>query len=494
VARLILHPGKPDERVIELVPGMQTIGRTAQSDICVPHPSLSRLHARLSTAGPAVVIEDLQSRNGTFVDGVRIERRELGRAHYIKCGDVLFSFVGEQPSPSSVPPPTPTTIFEIGRELDTSAERLKVLLRVSEVLSSPAPLDAVLGRVLELAFEILDVDRGAVVLTGPAGQLEARAARGAGWSKHIVRYVIDRGVAAIFADPRGDPRLADSGSIVRQSIAASMCAPLCPRDRPAIGALYVDNVTRHRSFGAADLELLVSFANQAAIAVDHAMLSKRLAEEAQLKNDLLRFFPPTAIDAVLRRGGRVEPYETEATVLFCDISGFTELSAELEPRELLELLNAYLPVVADIVFRHEGTLEKYIGDAVLAVWGAPLAHPDDVERAVRAAVDMQHAVAELGRSRGRPLAVHIGINTGRVAAGNIGTNRYLQFATIGEATNLASRICGVAGAGEILVDERSAARLAGFPLEGLPPVSVKGKGEPLRLCRVLWRSLTSSGS
>jgi adenylate cyclase len=504
-ARLILHPGKPDERVIELHPGATTIGRTADSDVCLPHRSLSRLHARISVDGPSVVLEDMQSRNGTFVDGVRVTRRELGRAHWIKCGDVLFSFVGEPLRPSTSPPPAPTTVRDVGLDparrpladllAQTDRDRLQVLLRVSELLSSPASLDDLLARVLDLAFRILDADRGALLLRGPTGELDARITRvregvpapaGPVYSRQIVRWSLDRGVAALFSDARHDPRVG-GGSVLAQSVGASMCAPLTPRDHPPIGALYVDTVGRPRRFDSDDLDLMTAFANQAAIAIHHGMLGARLAEEAMVRNDLLRFFPPNAVDAVVGRGGRLDPYETEATVLFCDISGYTELSAELAPSELLELLNAYLPVVADVVFCHEGTLEKYIGDAVLAIWGAPIAHADDPERAVRAAVDMQRAVAALAADLGRPLSVHIGIDTGRVAAGNVGSSRYLQFATIGEATSLASRICTAAAPGEILVGEATARRLRDVDLEPLAPVSVKGRAAPLALFRVAWK-------
>jgi adenylate cyclase len=240
-----------------------------------------------------------------------------------------------------------------------------------------------------------------------------------------------------------------------------MCAPLKARGR-LLGALYVDNLTRPDRFNQEDLEFLSAFANQAAIAVDNAVLSSKLAEEAVARSNLLRFFPPTSIEAILAGGASLEAMETEATALFCDVSGYTELSSALAPRDVIGLLNEYFPVMADVVFKHEGTLEKYIGDALLAVWGAPLP---------------------------RPLAIHVGVNTGLVAAGNIGSSRYLQYATIGDATNVASRICDAAAPGEIVVDARTAQGVAtaGMALESLGRVALKGKAEPEELFRVSWR-------
>jgi adenylate cyclase len=156
------------------------------------------------------------------------------------------------------------------------------------------------------------------------------------------------------------------------------------------------------------------------------------------------------------------------------------------------MLNEYFPLMADAVFRHGGTLEKYIGDALMAVWGAPFATPDDVDRAMAAAVDMQREVEVLSARRASdghpPIRIHIGMNTGPVAAGNIGSDRYLQYATIGDATNVASRACGAAGPGQIAITEATRTRLraSSWPTMPMAPVTVKGKSEPLRLHSVVW--------
>lgn len=531
MARLILKPGKPDERVFELREGTSTIGRTKANDIFVLHKSLSRQHAEIRCTDGRWAIADLGSKNGTFVDGVRVDRRGLGQAHYIKCGDVVFSFVSGETRPTGPPVATPTSICDVRddparRSLEQlltmvpgatalnlrastaeerAREKLQILLKVSELLSTPASIDELLAKILDLVFQILDVDRGAVLMVDGDGVPRSRVSRtrlgaSANFSRQVVSYVLEEGMGALFSDTRADPRIEDAASILQQSICASMCAPLKPRDdRPPFGALYVDNLTRPGGFNQEDLEFLTAFANQAAIAVDNAMLSARLAEEAVARNALMRFFPPAAIDTIVKSGAVRESIETEATALFCDISGYTALSATLPPREIIELLNAYFPVMADIVFEHEGTLEKYIGDALLAVWGAPIRTDDDSERAVSAAVAMQAAMRTLnatwrrdrlsrGLDAGPELAIHIGINSGPVAAGNIGSDHFLQYATIGDATNVASRICGVARASEIVIDDGTFRKLppGRFRTRTLPLTAVKGKAEALRLHRVLW--------
>ncbi len=524
--RLVLNQGRADERSFVVKAPATTIGRTKENDAWVLHTSLSRHHARIEEKEGRLVVVDLGSKNGTFVNGARVERRALSPGDTIRCGDATFLFVDDAVPAAGA---APTTIFSV--ETDTShaslqellAERgaphrtslrlgaedsaarahdkLEVLLKVSQLLSSPKEIDALLSEVLDLVLLIMDVDRAALLLRDPGtGQLAPRVAKSAAgtppgrfYSENIVRYVEERGVAALFADAKLDPRMAEVASILSQSICSSMCAPIKPRDR-LLGVLYVDNLSVADRFSAEDLEFLGAFASQAGVAIENSMLQRRLEEEAVLRSRLTRFFPPATVARLVEtHGGGLEVVETRVTALFSDISGFTSMSARMRPREVADLLNAYFPRMADIVFSHGGTLEKYIGDALLAVWGAPFQSSDDADRALAAAVAMQRAMRGLNEelsARGKaPLSIHVGLNTGTVAAGNIGSERYLQYATLGDATNVASRVCGVAQAGEIVLAESTRLALqAGerVPLEPLGPVDLRGKAEPVGLYRVRW--------
>ena len=218
----------------------------------------------------------------------------------------------------------------------------------------------------------------------------------------------------------------------------------------------------------------------------------RMHKEAVSNERLSRFFAPEVAARIAAEPDvAVRVDDRGVTVLFCDISGFTAMSSRMQPRQVVDLLNAYFPPMVDIVFRHGGTLEKFIGDALLAVWGAPFGGPDDADRAVAAAMDMQRGIADLNArlvAAGYvPIEIHIGLCSGPVAAGYIGTEKYIQYAVIGDTTNVASRICSVAEAGEILIADSTRALLTppGVALAALPPVAVKGKGEPLQLHRVL---------
>jgi adenylate cyclase len=146
--------------------------------------------------------------------------------------------------------------------------------------------------------------------------------------------------------------------------------------------------------------------------------------------------------------------------------------------------------MVEIVFRHGGTLEKFIGDALLAVWGAPVESHDDVDRALAAAAEMQEAVATFNveqQAAGRPpITIHVGIASGPAAAGYIGTDRYIQYAVIGDTTNVASRICSAAGPGEILVSDvtRRWHSGRGVAFEDVPAIAAKGKDGPVTVHRV----------
>lgn len=235
-------------------------------------------------------------------------------------------------------------------------------------------------------------------------------------------------------------------------------------------------------FGSAEL-LLMSFT----MAFIVSSLT-RLHQDSVAKERLSFYMPPDVINEIIASPElTLGAVEREVTVMFADISGFTAMSSTMTPQEIVDMLNEYFAVMVEIVLRHGGTLEKYIGDALLAVWGAPLPQKDHADRALRAAIEMQQAVNQLNQSwlaaGKRIISIHVGLHTGKVAAGNIGTAQYIQYATIGDTTNVTARICGVAAAGQVVISEATQQQLTlpDLNLISLPPTQVKGKSEPLKL-------------
>jgi len=538
---LIHQPETPEQVVWELNPGVNTIGRGQGNYILISDADkgLSRLHAEIALDRGVAILTDCNSRNGTFIREQRVTEHELRDGDVIRLANATFKFVHYLEVQASdtltgvkLPARELTILGRVSpdkariemeellhseqtafnraglrlRQQDDSqrtADKLKILLEVSKQLSSPDSAELLLEKLLNLLFQIMAIDRAAILMFNEeTGQLEQRASKSRSgiyvdanfYSTRITNYVCTHSEAILTNDASVDSRFESSDSILFQTIQACMCAPLKPRDA-VIGLMYADNVSMSNTYSEEDLEFLTALANQAAIAIENANLMRKMQSEAVIRAKLERFFP-AAVSRKIEEEGDLKTIETEVTALFSDISGFTEMSSRMEPRQVLEMLNDYFKVmVEDIVFRYEGTLEKYIADALLAVWGAPYRRADDATNAVWAAIEMQWAARSLSqqwkRQRNLEIHIHIGLNTGKVAAGNIGSQNLIQYATIGDAMNVASRICNVAAGDEIIISQATLDEIGEttFPVEKMPLVTVKGKNEPLQLYKVLWEQI-----
>ena len=540
---IIQNQATPHERVCELRYGVNTIGRGLDNSIVVEDEarSLSRHHAEIQVTDKGIYLTDLNSSNGTLVNQTKIVQQELTNGDLVQFGSVVFQFVNEtklDPSPVTVPinassglsilmrvspeksrvdmqdllqeqklaPAGSVLMIQGDDETQRTSAKLRVLLEVSQELSSPEGYSALPEKILELLLKIMSVDRAVLLLVNEkTGELEPKAYKFSNpnatadlnfYSRKITNFVLQQEIAIISADTSLDNRFDSSQSIIQQSIQAAMCTPLKPRDR-AIGVLYVDNLSHGHAYHKEDLEFLSSLANQAAIAIENANLYRNMQSEVIRRTKLERFFP-AAVSQKIEEGWDLNRIiEAEVTALFSDISGFTEMTSQMQPRKVLEFLNEYFKVmVEDTVFPFGGTLEKYIADALLAVWGSPYQKEDDAIMAVNAAIAMQWAMRKLNEDwieQGRDLQIqiHIGLNTGMVAAGNIGSENLIQYTNIGDTMNVASRICTAAKAGEVFISESTLAKIShcNLPIQKLEPVMVKGKEEPLQLYRVCWEDI-----
>jgi adenylate cyclase len=179
------------------------------------------------------------------------------------------------------------------------------------------------------------------------------------------------------------------------------------------------------------------------------------------------------------------------TILFSDIRGFTSISEKLPAQEVVRMLNDYFELMVDILFEHNGILDKFIGDAIMGLWGAPVKRADDATNAVRAAVKMQRRVAEwneerLGQGK-EPIRIGVGLHTAQVVVGNMGSSKALSYTAIGDGVNLASRLCGMAREDMVVISEECAVRAGKdkFVLEALPPAKVRNREAPVEIHRVL---------
>ena len=380
---------------------------------------------------------------------------------------------------------------------DKSQQKLATLLEVAKGLTRAVDVDAILAKIVAYAYQTLDVDRVAVLLLDEQGELVhkiARDKRGGDVPRSvpqsIARKAVEEKVALLSDDAVKDDRFTGD-SIVMQQVRSAICAPLIGSEDRVLGVLYVDTPSATHRFTDEDLEFVVAFSGIAAVAIENSEFAERIRRETLVRSNFERYFAPQLAERIasapeaIKLGGD----KRKVAVLFSDIRGFTTLSESMTPDEMASLLTEYFTEMVECVFRHGGTLDKFMGDAVMAQWGAPLGMPDDADRAMSAAMDMMAAIETLNarwQSEGRPrLELGIGLNYGEAFAGNIGSERRLEFTVIGDTVNTASRLCSAADSGEILITEQMRRALTSPPpLAECPPLELKGKSQPLPVYRV----------
>jgi adenylate cyclase len=504
----------------------QVVGRAPTSDIPVFDPTVSRRHAELTTDDKGVHVKDIGSANGTFLNGSRVETCNVVPGDTITFGKVAFKLLSMQPAAPAIPAGlagapagativrqlpvknTPGTAFAaIGgsgeqaasaSEVDKVRQKLAILLDVSTELGRAVETDAILNKIVEKAYDMLTVDRVVIQLIDESGTLVTKIARDKRGNENqrtvpqsIARPVVNDKVALIANDAGEDQRFGGQ-SILMQQIRSAICSPLMGSENKVLGILYVDNVSSSHKFDEEDLNFLVAFAGIAAAAIDNAQQRARAAQEQAKRSNFQRYFTPQLAERIAASEGatRLGGDKMEVTVLFSDIRGFTALSETMPPQEMATLLTDYFTEMVDCVFRNEGTLDKFIGDAVMAQWGAPIGTPDDADKAMKAAIEMMDELGKLNAkwmSEGRPpLQIGIGINHGDAFAGNIGSEKRLEYTVIGDTVNTASRLCSAAGPGEILISEEMVNVLKNKPkMKEMPPMELKNKSQPVKVFKVL---------
>ena len=526
------------DQAIDLQPGRTVVvGRAVTSDVPIYDPTISRRHAELRLTDGGVQVKDLGSSNGTFLNGARVTEAVAGENDVITFGNVAFrvkSVTAPAPRPrvsASLPaefggkPGAGTIVRQLpvthsggvpaivvdrasgASHLKVAAQtleerrekKLSLLLEISKELSKQQELDRLLDKVVDFTFQIMNVDRVSILLLeDKTGELVPRVSKGktgsAAASKHvpqsIARKAVEERVAILSDNAAADERFKGK-SILIQSVRSAMCTPLMGTDQQVLGILYVDNLTATHSFADEDLEFLIAFGSLAAVGIENSRRSERLQREALVLSNFQRYFSPNiaAVIAQQQDAGKLPSQKRPVVIFFSDIRGFTPMSETMSPDDIATLLNSYLTEMVEIVFEHGGTLDKFIGDAIMALWGAPIAHEDDADRAMRCALDQLAALQKLNtewKEQGRPeLGIGVGINFGEVFAGNIGSDRRLEYTVIGDAVNTASRLCSSAGPNEILISEGFFEQLKQPPtVETLEPIQVKGKSKKVPVYRV----------
>jgi len=495
------------------------VGRAAGCEFHLDEESVSRQHAELRADRDGVAVRDLGSANGTRVNGNRTSQVRLVANDVVTFGRVAFRLAKEEArDPSATPPEDAVTAGPIPAQGDTPpgtivravdvrsgggalarlhAERLARLVDLARQLSGEIEVERVLTTVVDQAAALLPADRVALLLAEqPGGEL-----RLAHWRnrlgtapvevpRSIARQAIDERTPVVTENATADARF-QSGSVVASQVRAALCVPLLADQERVLGVLYVDSLTAHQPFSENDAALCFAFGGLAAVSIAKAYYAEAARREEVIRANFERFFAPGVAARIAGQKSGVRPggQRCPVTVLFSDVRGFTRLAESMPPEAIAHHLSEYFAAMVDLVFEHGGTLDKFIGDAILAVWGAPLATDADADHAVAAARAMQAEIAMLNArwaAGGQPtLGVGIGLHHGDAFAGTIGSPRRLEYTVIGDVVNVAARLCKAAEAGEILLTDAVRSRLTMLPpMEAREPLQLRNREEPVLVYRM----------
>ena len=499
------------------------IGRDPGCDLVLRSEGVAPRHAEVRWKEGAWWISDLGG--GVELDGVAVLRARLGPGDRLRLGTVELGVRGDGPEPAEErgperdtqagvagapvepDPEAPLKHATLVRSLDDldgkrrrldqayDNELFRRLLDLAGALVRATSVAEVGEQVLAAAFAAFPVDRGFFFLLDEDGEpvcevarlgerVEHRPGSELPVSRTLLRTVIDRRLAVVTGDARLDDRLAGGKSLVVHDIRSALCAPLgsiSGSGSEVLGVLQLDTPSLAGVFRERDLDLLTAIADLAAGAMERIRLAR-----------LGRYHSPAVVEEVLRRGeaGGRRLREADVTVFFADLVGFTAFAESSPPEDVVELLRGFFERAVSAVFHQGGTLDKFLGDGVLAFFGAPVAQEDHPRRAVAAATGLQEAMAAWNRDREAAelptLGVRIALESGEVLVGEIGSEPRMDYTVLGATVNRAARLEeSVAGTGEVVLGPEIRDRLGEeVALEDLGELQLRGLDEPVRVYRL----------
>jgi adenylate cyclase len=538
--------------------GACTIGRAPDNTVVLDDPRASRYHAHVKAAddgsftlvdGAVINGELRRSANKVFVNGgphyehqlkngdrvtigastlrfeqraeerttdVRYDDKPLGHTQLVVSANDVMQTVLHKSAENIPTATTSQSRDKVLEALQRKANILSALYEMSKTLGSVFDLEAIFAKATDVIFRSTPADRVVALLAEGTGKENpedvvlnpiAMRARDESLNNHarklsigrtITRKVMRDRVALLSQDAASDEEFAGVDSIVSQGVRSTICAPLVGESR-VHGAIYADRLDPFAAFKPDDLELISAVAAQTAIAVENARAHERLAREEVARANYSRFLPEYVVKQMLENPDsfKLGGVSQTITILFADIRGFTRISEHAAPEKIVNLLNRYFSAMTDIIFAHGGTLDKYLGDGLMALFGAPTTTPEDASNALNAAVAMQRRLlginTELRQEGLSEVGVGIGLHTGDVIVGYIGSERRSEYTAIGDAVNTASRLESNARGGQILISDATAkAARSRYKLHPRDPITVKNREQPVVLWEVDWQKASGA--
>jgi adenylate cyclase len=489
-----------------LRPGDTVVGRAPICDLPIDEPSISRRHVRFRVHGDHCVLTDLGGRNGTFVNGEQVTEAEVKAGDAVVLGrfplrvdhgtveSLVFSDTHAlvEGETSIMRPATAGAITVVDFKPAATPDRLlKLVSEISQQLVPVGTLANLLERIAIASLNLLPIDRVFVLLMDEqGGEVLSRVSRArnnrpvanANLSRAIVRRSIQDRVALLGCDALLEA--GQTGDSLPENLRWFMCTPLCT-EQNVLGLIYADNPTSMK-LGAADLDVLQALGTYASAAIEQSRQNERMLEGWRLRERLQRHHSTASTERLIAAIGATParfqaPADHEVTVLMAEIVGFTRRTKTMSPAGVAQFLNKCLSVMSEAVFAEEGTLDKFVGDRLIAVFGAPVEQPDHASRALRVAQVIRHALAAQGTEDAAQL--RIALNSGLALAGEIGWARRRDYTAIGDVVSTCERMLSyVCEPGQIVMGRGTRDRLGSqAPVKGLGPVHLRGREHPIDL-------------
>jgi len=477
--------GKPREYSIS--PGRTTIGRRADNDIVISDLSASRLHAEIlfDPEEDNLIVRDLGSTNGTFVNRERlIEPRLLSPRDVIRIGEHLITVFQPQPSlpTGSLVPGTQVLTRDV--VLESIDQHAVLMYDAARKLNTVLDVDSALREVASMIRLALGADRCEVILPEKFDNL-----RDIGFPVTIAKMAVERRSVVNIPDiSLEEDRIRESASLLR--ICAVLCVPVLSGDEVmALIYMYKTNPAE-RPFDQQDIQLAVAISHQAALTLQRMQLLERVSGEQRVRQVLQRFVSPTEVEFIMKNykttGVLPGLGEHRITVLFADIADSTGLAERQGPKVFGDLLSRYYQEMTKIIFDSGGLVDKYLGDGIMAVFGMTGDAANHEVRAVRAGLKMLDTLESVFSDFNEDIRIGVGVNTGEVVAGYVGTDQRVELTVLGDTVNVAAGLQTMARPNRIIVGPATQAAIVGvFETTRVGPITVKGRTRDIQGYEVL---------
>jgi class 3 adenylate cyclase/CheY-like chemotaxis protein len=390
-------------------------------------------------------------------------------------------------------------LLHANASLNHRIRELNTLYQIGKSVTSLMSMEQLLPRIVDAVIQVIGAEQGSLLML-EGDQLVCRAHKSNTDQAAQPAQEFSRDAIARRAALSGQPIVLSPEELERYRAqnpmlpSAVMCTPLKIGSR-VVGVLSISNVTvNSRPFTKEDSAMVSALGDYAAIAIENARIYAQLEEATSRETEYLRsafeqYVAPSVVERVLKNPDdlKLGGSRREITVVFADVRGFTTFSEQADPEEVVKLLNDYFNIATDVIFSREGTLDKFQGDAVMAIFNAPEFQDDHAYRAADSAMALQRAIAERNASSGGAgLTFGIGVHLGEAVVGNIGTVKAMNYTAIGDTVNVAKRLQERAEPGQVLISAEVYAQISGsIEVREVGEISVKGRHQPVTVYELI---------